>query len=108
MFVRGDHIDHDPGPFGHLQESEVVGGVLRLGDEDAIARLKIERIEYHIPGMGGILDDCHVTRIAIDQSRHRLIDTMDRVFGPRCGFVSADRRFQFEMADDGIDDLFGN
>ena len=55
--VVGDGFDNYSCLLGHLEEGDVVAGVLGHGGEDAISRLEGDRVEGHVPGAGGILDN---------------------------------------------------
>ena len=49
-------------PAGHLQQRDVVARVLGPRRQDAVARPEAERVERHVPGAGGVLDDARSRR----------------------------------------------
>ena len=67
-------IDNCTRSLRHLKIGNVIGGVFRLGGQDAIAGAKWERIECHLPGDRCILGERDLVRRGIHQAGNRAVD----------------------------------
>ena len=63
--------------------------VLGFGGEDAIAGREADRIERHVPGHGGVLDERDLRRSAFNKSRDRIVDRFAPIVGCSGGLVAA-------------------
>lgn len=74
-----DNLDHRADATRYLQERDDVAGVLRVRSQDPLAGLERHRVEGHVPGPRGILDDRDLLRPAADQLRNRGVRTLDGI-----------------------------
>jgi hypothetical protein len=84
--VARRHVDDGAGAPRHLQEGDVVAGILRARGEDTVAGCEADGIERHVPRHGGVLDQGDLVAAAVDQACDRVVDR-------RVGFASGVRRF---------------
>ena len=97
--VAGHDLDDGAGAPRHLQEGDVVAGVLRARREDAIAGPERDRVERQVPGHGGVLDQRDLLTLAVDQAGDRIVDGLAAVVGGVGRLIAADGGFPLEMAD---------
>ena len=97
--VVADHHHDRPGAPRHLQQRDVVRRVLGAARQDPVARLEAERVEGHVPGAGGVLDDRDLVARAAEQAGDAVVGRLDPVVLASGSLVAADPRFQLEVLD---------
>ena len=95
-----DDIDLDTGALGHLEKGDVVAGVLVGGGDDAVAGSQAQRVEGHLPGAGGVLQECYFVLRAVEKAGYAGVDGLQFAGNLVGGLVSADLLFKAEMFDD--------
>ena len=96
--VVADDVDLDAHALLHLQEGEIVRGVLGPRGDDAVSRAKGDRIERHVPGPRGVLHERDLVPVGTDQGGDGVIDVGHPIRGLRGGLVSADGGLSLQMA----------
>ena len=71
--------------------------VLGFGGEDAIAGREADRIERHVPGHRGVLDERDLRTVGVQESRDGIIDRVDPIVCCRGGFVAADVGLELQV-----------
>ncbi len=97
--VVADHDDLRTGALRHLQQRDVVRRVLGAAGEDPVARLEVERVERHVPGPGGVLDDRDLVARAAEQAGDAVVGRLDPVVLAGGRLVAADPRLELEVLD---------
>ena len=99
---RRNDFDLDTLFTGNLQVGKIVRRVLGLGGQDAVTRLKPDRVKRHHPADRGIFDDGHFVTMATNQACHRVVTRFDLVESPPLSLVTANRSLQLQMFDLGL------
>lgn len=102
VFVVGDDVDPGAGLARHLEEGDVIAGVLRHCRQDAVSWLERHGVKGHIPSAGGVLDDSDFIALAAQQRGRRIIDMFHRLTRLSCRLVATDLRLQAQMVDRGV------
>ena len=105
--VAVDHVDLDPHARLHLQEREVVRQILGPRGDDAVARPERNRVERHVPGARGVLDERDLVRAGADQRGDGVVDICDAIGGFGRSLVAADGGLAMQMAGDRVNDRPG-
>ena len=103
VLVVGDDHDRGAGAVGDLPHRDVVAGVLRVGGEDAVAGLQLQRVERHVPRARGVLDDRDLVRPRADQPRDRVVGVLDAVRAVGRRLVAADLRLAPQVLDHRVE-----
>ena len=99
-----DHVDLDARARLHLQEREVVRQVLGPRGDDAIARPERHRVERHVPGARGVLDERDLVPARADQRGDGVIDIRDAIGRLGRRLVAADGGLARQVARHRIED----
>jgi len=96
-FIARHHVDDGAAAPRHLQEGDVIAGVLGFGGEDAISGHEADGIERHVPGHRGVLDERDLRTVGVQESRDRIVDRFDPIVGGRGGLVAARVRLELQV-----------
>jgi hypothetical protein len=76
VLVVGHDLDLHA-PLTHLIEGDDVAVVLGNGGQNAVAGLKRDRVEHHVPGAGGVLDHGDLAPVCAEQRCGMVVDGTD-------------------------------
>ncbi len=98
------HVDLDVHTALHLEEGEIVRGVLGPRGDDPVPGTKGDGIERHVPGPRGVLHEGDLVTARADQAGHGVVDVGHLVRRLCRGLVSADGGLALEVAGHRVDD----
>src|SRR6266571_4557815 len=88
----------------HLQEGEVIAGILRHSRENTIARTQGYSVKGHIPGAGSVLHKGDLMALTTEQCGGCVVHVLDRSVRLFRRFVSSEQRFTLHMPHDSVQD----
>ncbi len=107
VLVVGHRLDDRSRSARHLQEGDDVALVLGPRAQDPVAGAEAQRVEGHVPGAGGVLDDGDLVGVGAQQPGELVVDGLQALGGLRGGLVAPDARLALEVPDDDVEDGLG-
>ena len=99
-----DDVDLDAHSPLHLQEREIVRHVLGARGDDPVSGAEGDRIEGHVPGSRGVLDECNLVGAGPDERGDGVVEVGDAVRRLGRGLVTPDGGLTLEVAGDRLQD----
>src|SRR5262245_40561679 len=100
--VIGNDLNRRSSLTRHLQEGEVIAGILRHSRENTIARTQGNSVKGHIPGTGGVLHKGNLIALTAKQRGGSIVHMLDRSVRLFCRFVPTEKRFTLHMTHDSV------
>ncbi len=104
MCIIRNNFNYRTSFLGDLQKGDIVAGIFGHSSQDAVAGLKRNRVEGHIPGASGIFDKSNLVARTANECGNGIIKMFKRCMSLFGSLVASYLCLKLQVCDSGIKD----